>query len=146
VEFWGDCRMAGGRTGEERQQDGDRSADDEQSRASGGGSMQWSRGHCSVKMMNAFRAATRLAPRAAAQATGSFQQQTASSELVKSGRGRYAGRDDTSHASAVGHPIAGFCCRTVCTLPTDNGDGAVLRLGEEWRGDGALEYCLWSGS
>lgn len=47
--------------------------------------------------MNAFRAATRLAPRAAARATGSFQQQTASSEFAKSGWRRYAGRGGTCH-------------------------------------------------
>ena len=50
--------------------------------------------HCSVKM-NAFRAATRLAPRAAARATGSFQQQTASSELGRVDQRRYGG--ETAH-------------------------------------------------
>ncbi len=53
--------------------------------------------------MNAFRAATRLAPRAAARATGSFQQQTASSEFAaKSGWRRYAG--EAAHAMMIGGP------------------------------------------
>ena len=92
------------------------------------------------RTMNAFRAATRLAPRAAARATGSFQQQTASSEFAKSGWRRYAGRGGTCHdrRSAIQSLVP------VCTLPTDY--GGVLRLGG-WvggggRGGGVLAVLL----
>ena len=83
-------------------------------------------GHCSVKM-NAFRAATRLAPRAAARATGSFQQQTASSELGRVGRRTIWGRDGTYHHCIGGPPSNRWFF--VTALPTDYGGGVVLRPG-----------------